>query len=197
MAYDISQFNADNVVHFQAEWLVKMFGDELRPAFEDITRSAMRLAFQRKPEYTGWGFWNNLWDGKGEKRTDTEFSFMNYHEAENRLDEYNRISGKADSVMNCIPEACRPELFQLLYYPVKGAALMNRMNLGGQLYRQYAREGRSDAAVVRGDVSACLDSLKLITEEYNNMLGGGQQTGASNPKQQEIKTFFIAFCFLP
>lgn len=32
MAYDISQFNADNVVHFQAKWLVKMFGDELRPA---------------------------------------------------------------------------------------------------------------------------------------------------------------------
>lgn len=112
---------------------------------------------------------------------------MNYHEAENRLDEYNRISGKADSVMNCIPEACRPELFQLLYYPVKGAALMNRMNLGGQLYRQYAREGRSDAAVVRGDVSACLDSLKMITEEYNNMLGGGNRLVPAIRSSRKLK----------
>ena len=46
--------------------------------------------------YTHLGYWNNYWGG-GEKRTDTEFSFANYNEAERRLTEYKM----------CIRDRCK------------------------------------------------------------------------------------------
>lgn len=75
MAYDIDSFNADNVATYPARWLAKMFGEEYYDTLEDITCSHINLAFSRKPEYMGWGYWNNYWGG-GEKRTDTEFSLL-------------------------------------------------------------------------------------------------------------------------
>ena len=98
MAYDIDSFNANNVVTYPARWLAKIFGDQYYSVFEDITSSHINLAFSRKPEYMGWGYWNNYWGG-GEKRTDTEFSFANYNEAENRLNEYSRIGKKAENLL--------------------------------------------------------------------------------------------------
>ena len=44
-----------------------------------------------------------------------------------------------------VDKKAKPALYQLLYYPVKGAELMNRMNMTGQLYRQYVRQKRAAA----------------------------------------------------
>ena len=41
----------------------------------------------------GWGYeWNNYHDR--ERVIDTDFSFINYNEAENRMKEYDRIADK-------------------------------------------------------------------------------------------------------
>ena len=64
MAYDIDSFNADNVATYPARWLAKMFGEEYYDTLEDITCSHINLAFSRKPEYMGWGYWNNYWGGE-------------------------------------------------------------------------------------------------------------------------------------
>ena len=89
MARDIDSFSRDNVVEFQAKWLAEMFGSQHYDDLLDITRSQSRLCFQRKPEFMGFGYWNNCWGGGGEKRTDTGFSFANYNEAD-RLQGYTR-----------------------------------------------------------------------------------------------------------
>lgn len=171
MAYDIDRFNAANVATYPARWLAKMFGDAYYGAFEDITCSHINLAFSRKPEYMGWGYWNNFWGG-GEKRTDTEFSFANYNEAEKRLKEYSRIGKKAEDLMTAVDDESKPALYQLLYYPVKGAELMNHMTIKGQYYRQYVRQQRAAANQLKANVESCHDSLKIITDGYNSLLNG-------------------------
>lgn len=171
MAYDINQFNADNVVTYPAHWLANLLGEQYYKEFEDITRSHLHLAFSRKPEYMGWGYWNNYWGG-GEKRTDTEFSFANYNEAEKRLSEYRRIGTIAEKMLLTAKDDYKPALYQLLYYPVKGAELMNHMTLKGQLYRQYVCQERAGANALKTQVKACHDSLQLITDGYNALLDG-------------------------
>ena len=156
---------------YPARWLAKMFGEQYYNTLEDITCSHINLAFSRKPEYMGWGYWNNYWGG-GEKRTDTEFSFTNYEEAGKRLAEYRRIGKKAEDMLVTLEEAARPALYQLLYYPVKGAELMNRMNMTGQLYRQYVRQKRAAANNLKREVECCHDSLEVITDRYNSLLNG-------------------------
>ena len=171
MAYDIDQFNAGNVATYPARWLAKMFGEQYYDLFQDITCSHINLAFSRKPEYMGWGYWNNYWGG-GEKRTDTEFSFANYNEAERRLTEYSRIGKKAENLLAALDEESRPAFYQLLYYPVKGAELMNHMTIKGQFYRQYVRQQRAAADRLKAQVKCYHDSLEIITDGYNSLLDG-------------------------
>lgn len=171
MAYDIDQFNAANVATYPARWLAKMFGEQYYADFEDIACSHINLAFSRKPEYMGWGYWNNYWGG-GEKRTDTEFSFANYNEAEKRLNEYRRIGKKVEDLLASLGDENQPAFYQLLYYPVKGAELMNHMTIKGQFYRQYVRQQRAAANQLKEQVKNYHDSLQIITDGYNSLLNG-------------------------
>lgn len=80
----------------------------------------------------GWGYqWATNKHGK-ERNTDTDFSFANYQEADSRLAAYNRIGAKVEQILNELPERCKPGFYQLLYYPVKGCELLNKMVLNGQ-----------------------------------------------------------------
>lgn len=172
MAYDIEQFNVNNVADYPARWLAGFFGEQYYPALRDIYRSYIDMAFPRKPEYMGWGYHWNRYNHNREQLTDTEFSFMNYNEVGDRLAEYTRIANIATELLGSVGEEHYPAFFELVYYPIKGAELMNRMTLGGHRNRWYARQGRAATNAVKEEVQSCFDSLHLITDQYNGLLDG-------------------------
>ena len=172
MAYDLDAFTADNVVEFPARWLSGFFGEELYDGLRSHYDTMLELAFQRKPEYMGWGFhWNHYGSGC-EQLTDTGFSLVNYGEARRRVEACRELGRYARHVYDSLPEAARPAFCQLVWYPFLGTDLMNRMTIGGQLNRLYARQHRSSTNRVAQQVRACHDSLERITREYNSLLGG-------------------------
>lgn len=172
MAWDIDAFDASNVVHYPAQWLSRMFGEDLYEEFDARYREYLALAFPRKPEYMGWGYHWNHWSQSDEQRTDTQMSFSNYSEAQSRLERYKALGRWAENKLSELPEDAGAAFYQLVYYPFKGAELMNRMHLGGQLNRQYAREGRAATSSVASEVRQVYDSLNVITKGYNSLLGG-------------------------
>lgn len=172
MAYDIDSFNYDNISLYQARWLSDMFGNEYYEDFVDITNTFYHQSFSRKPEFMGWGYqWTTNRHGK-ERNTDTDFSFANYREAELRLAAYDRIGTKVEHILKELPEEQKAGFYQLLYYPVKGCELLNKMVLNGQKNRWYALQQRATANVLKGRVKVYSDSLQTITEGYNSLLGG-------------------------
>ena len=172
MAWDIGRFTADNVVTYPARWLAGIFGEAYYDRLEAMTREHLRLAFPRKPEYMGWGYHWNRFDHNCEQLTDTDFSFTNYDEAPRRLEAYRKVGARAEALLHEIGDEARPAFYQLVYYPLRGAELMNRMTLGGQRNRWYARQGRAATNAVRDEVQRCYDSLQVITRGYNSLLGG-------------------------
>ena len=172
MAWDIGRFTADNVVTYPARWLAGIFGEAYYDRLEAMTREHLRLAFPRKPEYMGWGYHWNRFDHNCEQLTDTDFSFTNYDEAQRRLAAYRQLGARAEALLHEIGDEARPAFYQLVYYPLRGAELMNRMTLGGQRNRWYARQGRAATNAVRDEVQRCYDSLQVITRGYNSLLGG-------------------------
>ncbi|MEE0623833.1 MAG: glycosyl hydrolase 115 family protein [Alistipes onderdonkii] len=172
MAWDIGRFTADNVVTYPARWLAGIFGEAYYDRLEAMTREHLRLAFPRKPEYMGWGYHWNRFDHNCEQLTDTDFSFTNYDEAPRRLEAYQKLGARAEALLHEIGDEARPAFYQLVYYPLRGAELMNRMTLGGQRNRWYARQGRAATNAVRDEVQRCYDSLQVITRGYNSLLGG-------------------------
>lgn len=159
MAYDIERFNFDNINTHSVDFLCNMFGEKFRKDFTDIQQTYFKLAFARKPEYM-------------ERSTDTEFSIQNYNEIERRLAEYERIANKSEAILKKLDKRAVPAFFQLVYYNVKGAALVNQMTLSGQKNRFYALQQRATANLMRDKVKIYGDSLELITKQYNSLLNG-------------------------
>lgn len=171
MAWDISKFDFESSYDFNAEYLASVFGEKYKKELKDILDTYYLLGFQHKPEYMGWGYlWNNHQDR--ERVIDTDFSFVNYHEAEKRMKEYDRISDKSEKIMNALPEEYRAAFYELLFYPVKGAALMNKKMLTAQQNRWYARQGRAATNLYAEKTQAYHDSLNYYTEKFNSLLNG-------------------------
>lgn len=172
MAYDINSFSYDNIHTYQAKWLSNIFGQKYYNKFLDVTNSYYNLAFARKPELMGWGYqWTTQKRGR-ERNTDTDFSFSNYKEADNRIAEYDRIGKITSEIMDEMSSTQKPSLYQLLYYPVRASELLNKMVLNGQKNRLYALQGRSTANSLKDVVKTNYDSLQIITDGYNNLLNG-------------------------
>lgn len=170
MAYDIDSFDYNNISFYQARWLANIFGDKYYNDFVDITNTFYHQAFSRKPEFMGWGYqWATNRHGK-ERNTDTDFSFANYREADLRLAAYERIGAKVGEILGELPEEYKPGFYQLLYYPVKGCELINKMVLTGQKNRWYVLQQRAAANKLKEQAKVYYDSLQTITQGYNSSI---------------------------
>lgn len=173
MAFDIDSFNFERAANYRTEWLCGMLGDQYRNEYQDVVNSFYKLAFARKPEFMGWGYqWTTDKHGR-ERNTDTDFSLTNYREVDNRLNEYRRIGSTVEKILNNMSDEKQKACFyQSLYYPVKGCELLNRMILDGQRNRWYSIQQRASTKELEKSAKACYDSLEVITNGYNSLLGG-------------------------
>ncbi|AYD49386.1 hypothetical protein D6B99_09275 [Arachidicoccus soli] len=171
MAWNINKINYDNIPDYESSFLASIFGEKYKNDLADIMHNYYRLGFERKPEYMGWDFdWKSMFSE--EHIINTDFSFQNYNEAQNRLNEYDAISAQAKGIMEDLPKEYVPAFYELVYYPVKGADLMNKKMLVAQKNRWYARQGRSLTNQLSKDVTIYHDSIALITKHYNGLLNG-------------------------
>ena len=159
MAWDIDAFTVENVGFYYANTLSKYFGEQHRDALQHIFDEYFSLAFARKPEHM-------------QHHLEQHFAEDNYHEAERRTARYAAISAEADAIYAQLDEDSKPGFFQLVYYPVKGAALLNIAFLEAQRNRWYAAQGRVSANQVRERVNAAIDELRKITKDYNELKDG-------------------------
>ncbi|MCX2678671.1 glycosyl hydrolase 115 family protein [Galbibacter sp. EGI 63066] len=171
MAWNIDAFNFENASRYQVDQLSSIFGEKHKKELARIFDRYYFHSFTRKPEYMSWDWkWNSLFQHP--KIKDTEFSFVNYNEAENRLNEYTEIANKAEAILNQLPEELKAAFFELVYYPVKGASLYNHKMLIAQKNRWYAKQGRAMTNTLVQKVQSYHDSIALITTKYNNQLNG-------------------------
>lgn len=171
MAWDVNRFNIDTAYEFNTDYLTSIFGEQYRNDLKDIIDTYYLLGFQHKPEAMGWGYvWNNYRDR--ERVVDTDFSFVNYNEAESRMKEYDRIAAKAQKMLHALPEAYQAAFYELVYYPVKGADLMNKKMLTAQKSRWYARQRRAATNECAEQAKIYHDSLTYYTDRYNSLLDG-------------------------
>lgn len=171
MAWDVHAFDFENSYDYQTGYLASIFGEQYRDDLADIMNSYYLLGFQHKPESMGWGYeWNNFHDR--ERIIDTDFSFINYNEAEDRMKEYDRIADKSEKILKALPETHKAAFYELVYYQVKGAALMNKKMLTAQQNRWYARQGRAATNLFADKAQAYHDSLTFYTDKFNSLLDG-------------------------
>ena len=171
MAWNIDQFNSQNIAGYESNFLSGLFGERYKSRLKAIMDDYYRLAFIRKPEYMDGNYkWNSLFSKP--RIVDTGFSLSNYNEAEDRLADYNRIATASRKLLEDLPEEDKAAFFELVDYPVEGASLINKEMLTAQQNRRYARQGRSMTNLLAKNVQSFHDSIALITREYNSLQNG-------------------------
>ena len=142
--------------HLQT-WLKREFGEERAQELEDIMNEYYRLAYIRKPEFMG----NTRTEEKDPKYKIVSDLPWSESYIKTRIKEYEAISEKVQNMASKIPTQLRSAWFQLIEYPVCGAADMNKKHLYGQL----ARHGLADWQLS----DDAYDRIVSLTETYNTL----------------------------
>lgn len=186
MAYNVKPFGKGEYTYQHLrQWTYTVFGDKDAPTITSTLWDYYTLAFERRPEFMGWS--------QTEPTTKTRLTTYNHFafndEAERRLDRYQRLQQTVEALQRKIQSHSKDAFYQLVYYPVVGAALMNKKFLYRDKAYAYAKQGRINAYDYLRLSGAAHDSIAMETEFYNNTLANGKWKGMMSMKPRELPVF--------
>lgn len=170
MAWDIDSIRPDNIKQHMQQWASNTFGQKNAGAITKVIDEYYRLASIRKPEFMGWSQTEPITPTKN-----TAFQpFFNGDEIASRVKDFNRLILEADDIKKSIAEDRQNAYFELVEYPVKGAAYMNQKFLYAQKSRLFAKYDLPAANEYASLARAAYDSIKILTEKYNEDINNGK-----------------------
>lgn len=160
------------------KWAVREFGQDAATGITKLMGEYYRLAMIRKPEYMGWS--------QTEPTTQTQLTEFTDVQANKRIQQYQQLEALMVSLKKQIPEQRLSAWFQLIEYPVAGAANMNYKFL----YRQLAHNATEvlEQQQYQGLAKAAYQKIIDLTDYYNTRLSDGkwQHIMSRNPRRLPV-----------
>jgi hypothetical protein len=168
MAYDAKRYTVDNIGDYLKDFATETFGPEHAAETANLLAHHYQLAYQRKPEHMGF----NTSQNPGGPIQPTEFSD---EEIQTRLAQYDALAAAVDTLYGRIPAAQKDAFYQLVVYPIRGAALQNRKLLLADVNRRATAKGDAEAArTAAAAAKAAYDAIQRETAYFNDTLAGGK-----------------------
>ena len=142
LAYDVDSYPVDKAMNFLTDFATENFGAAYAPQTAAILGQYYHLTAQVKPEHN-------------------DQVIMSTAEQNSRLTAYNTLVQGAEKLYAQLPADKKAAFFELVLYPVKGAALMNL----------------KQTSLNRGDMeeaTKAYDGIQQITTQYNKENAGGK-----------------------
>ena len=198
MAWDIDRVTPETVGEHLRGWLEREFGAGTAPQAALLLEEHYRLAALRKPEHMGWSRIQQPGVKGGiTPVADTEFGSFG-SQGFDRVDAYERLQHGVRRLAERIPADRRDAWFELVGYPVEGAALMNKKWLYAQYARHYSAEGLAAGAEYAAASRQAYDSIRLLTDRYNRETAGGKWRDMMSMSPRSLPVFAApAFGELP
>ncbi len=157
-------------------WLVREFGAANAKEIIPVMNEYYRLAYIRKPEFMG-ATRTEESDPKYKIVTDLPWSEAAINQ---RLKEYAVIEAKVLQISKRITVEKKDSWFQLVEYPVRGAAAINKK----LLYAQLARHGKATWKIS----DDAYDTIEKLTNQYNK-LGNGKWQHIMDFKPRKLAVY--------
>jgi hypothetical protein len=186
MAYDARPFAQSGYVpqHLQ-QWLREAFGPRHAAAIGQVLWEYYDLAFERRPEFMGWS--------QTEPTTPTHRTQYNHFyygdEAQRRLDRYATLMHQVRQLRPQVDPARADAFYELVYYPVMGAALMNQKFLYSDKSALYAKQNRASAADYARWAQQAYADIVRETDYYNQQLAGGKWRGMMSMHPRNLPVY--------
>lgn len=158
MAWDTKKWTPQNAQQYTGYWAQQTFGKDVAPQIAGIKNEYYRLAQSGKPEHLGILHFDN-------------------ETKRQRLADYAGLVAKVEEVKKRIPGYLQNAFFELIEYPVKGAALMNQKIF----YAEMSFDETQQAAAFSRKAKDAFEEIKSLTRRYN--------TGIENEKWNGIITY--------
>lgn len=157
MAYDIDRYPVDKAMNFLSDFATANFGAAYAPQTAAILTEYYRLTARSRPEH------NHRMQ-------------LSAAEQSARLASYEELVQQTEWLYAQIPFSKRDAFFELVVYPVRGAALMN-------LKQTALFEGKMDEAL------KAHEEIQRITTIYNQQIAGGKWDGIMNAAPANSSSF--------
>lgn len=176
LAWDINSWDPTNAWKYTRHWAAKTFGEEFADDFADIKLGYYQLSAGGKPEHI----------------------FLNEYtleEMNNRIAAYETLEQKVENLKARIPSRLLDAYYQLLEYPVKASAEMNKKMFLSKESVQYARAGHGEEALtMASEARKSYRNIVDMTATYNTGIAGGKWNGMMSYHPQDLSTFYMPEC---
>jgi hypothetical protein len=166
LAFDADRLTQSPLQHLRG-FMAEQFGDTDAAEIAAIMMRFYDLAWERRPEFMGFGETEWVTPNRA-----TDYVQSDGEEAQRRLAAYDALAVRAEAVAARLPADRRDAFFELVLYPVRGAAALNERILRLDLAALYARQYRASANWYVAGARAAHASLLADTARYNKLAGG-------------------------
>jgi hypothetical protein len=171
MAYRADPFQNSSYLktHLQ-QWCAAKWGAKNSAVIQQIFDNYYRLAWERRPEFMGWS--------QTEPTTPTQNTAYNHFaygdEAQRRINSYLALQNQVEKLFKDPNLPNKDAFYELVYYPVKGASLMNQKFLYQDKAFWYGQQNRLVAKDYDAMSRQAYDGIVTETNYYNDQLAGGK-----------------------
>ncbi|MET3668020.1 glycosyl hydrolase 115 family protein [Caulobacter sp. 1776] len=155
-AWNPAALPVEKLPAYTTGWAAQQFGPERAGEIAALLDGYTKLNSRRKPELLS---------------PDT-FSLANFREAERVEAAWADLETRADAVRAAIPKDQDSAFFQLVWFPVKASANLNRLYIAAARNRLYASQGRIAANAQAALVQTLFDRDAELTRQHDAINGG-------------------------
>ncbi len=171
LAWDVEAWTPDKAWQWNRHWAARTFGEALADRIADIKLEYYRLAAAGKPEHV------------------FDIAFTNA-EKDQRIADYLALVDRVDALKGSVPAELQDAFFQLIEYPVKGAANMNVKTFRAAQSLELAKLGQRDRALAyAAEARQAFRQITDLTTYYNKSLAGGKWDGMMSYKPRDLAQF--------
>jgi hypothetical protein len=191
LAWNVNGIQPNTISQHLDNWLTREFGKEAGKELTPLIQKYYQLADIRKPEFMGWSRVEEA-SVKGGKTPviDSEFNPFDFgDELQKRADEYANLSAKVKEIAKRIPAEQQDAYFELVQYPVCGAAAMNQKHLYAQKARLLARYNLLAANEYSFLSDYAYNEIAGLTQTYNRDIAKAKWNGMMDMKPRQLPVF--------
>ncbi|WP_140484732.1 glycosyl hydrolase 115 family protein [Flavobacterium sp. GSA192] len=170
MAWDAKKWTPENATQYVQSWAAETFGTAFSVEIAAIKNQYYQLAQSGKPEHMGMLQFDTNAKNK-------------------RLAAYADLVTKVDKLKNRIPDLLKDAYFELIEYPVKGAALMNQKFFYAQMSLEVAETNKKLALDYSQKAKNALEQIISLTHHYNKEIQNGKWDGIITHAPRNLETY--------
>jgi len=158
LAWNTDQWTNSNINEYTRLWATREFGSTYASEIADILSKYTKFNGRRKPE----------------SLSPQTYSLVNYREAENVVDDFNKITAQAEAIYNKLPQEKRDAFYQMVLFPTKASANVNELYLAAAKNNLYASQKRASTNDMDIRTRALFQADTDLMAYYNRVFADGK-----------------------